>query len=185
MSIEEMNAFFWLLILAGVEKSWDVPVRVLFLDEKTNPMYKAAMSINRFEDIRKIIRFDDKRTREARAIDDKLAPIRYIWDLFIGNCRTKMVPEEFLTIDEQLLPFRGRCGFIQYMPSKPAKYGVKIFWLCESKSAYAIDGIVYTGRKPDEPVQKNVGMNIVKQLAKSIEGTSRNITTENLLLVHN
>ena len=33
MSIEEMNALFGLLILAGVEKSWDVPVRVLFLDE--------------------------------------------------------------------------------------------------------------------------------------------------------
>ncbi|GBP30200.1 hypothetical protein EVAR_94508_1 [Eumeta japonica] len=32
-----------------------------------------------------------------------------------------------ITLDEQLLAFRGRCAFRQYIPNKPAKYGIKVF----------------------------------------------------------
>lgn len=33
------------------------------------------------------------------------------------------LPGENLTINEQLVPFRGRVGFKQYLPGKPDKYG--------------------------------------------------------------
>ncbi|XP_047115779.1 uncharacterized protein LOC124795740 [Schistocerca piceifrons] len=154
--------------------------RELFLDEKANPTYKATMSVNRFQDIRRMIRFDDRRTREARSADDKLAAVRYVWELFLDKCRNRMIPNDSLTVDEQLVPFRGRCNFTQYMLSKPAMYGIKIFWLCDATSAYALDGIVYTGRKPHEPIQKNLGLNVVKDLAKSIERSSKNITVDNI-----
>ena len=39
----------------------------------------------------------------------------------------------FVTIDELLKPFRGRCSFWQYMPSKLDKYGMKLF-CCETTS---------------------------------------------------
>ncbi|KAI4800337.1 hypothetical protein KUCAC02_013329, partial [Chaenocephalus aceratus] len=45
------------------DKSWDVALRALFLDRLQNPMYKATMGFHRYEDIRRLIRFDDKRTR--------------------------------------------------------------------------------------------------------------------------
>lgn len=162
-----------------MEKSWDVPVRELFLDQKQNPLYRATMSVNRFEDIRRVIRFDDRRTRASRAQTDKLAAFRYVWEMFIGNCQNVMTPNAYLTIDEQLLSFRGRCSFVQYMPKKPAKYGIKIFWLCDSKNSYAINGTIYTGRKPNEPVQKNLARGVVNDLAKIVEGSSRNITFDN------
>ncbi|XP_047103800.1 piggyBac transposable element-derived protein 3-like [Schistocerca piceifrons] len=171
VSLAEMECFLGLLLLSGVEKSWDVPIRELFLDEKANPTYKATMSVNRFEDIRRMIRFDDSHTHEAQSADDKLATVRCVWELLLDKCRNRMIPNDSLTVDEQLVPFRGRCSFTQYMPSKPAKYGIKIFWLCDATSAYALDRIVYTGRKPHEPIQKNLGLNVVKDLAKSIEGS--------------
>lgn len=62
------------------------------------------------------------------------------------------------------------------MPSKPAKYGLKIFWVCDARIPYAIDGIVYTGRQPGEEVQKNLGENIVQQLCSRFRNTGRNIT---------
>ncbi|KAE8285601.1 hypothetical protein D5F01_LYC15266 [Larimichthys crocea] len=65
-----------------------------------------------------------------------------------------------VTIDEQLVPFCGRCKFLQYMPSKPAKYGIKVFWMCDARVPYAIDGTVYTGKQPGEKAQKNLGRNI-------------------------
>lgn len=176
---DEMDAFLGLLLMAGVEKSWDVPVRELFLDKLSNPIYRACMSVNRFEDIRRFLRFDDKRTRNQRLETDKLAPISYIWNLFLIQCKTIMVPKLNVTIDEQLVAFRGRCGFIQYMPSKPAKYGIKFFWLCESEKGYAVNGDIYTGKKPGGEVQRNLGMHTVHSLINCIQNTSRNLTVDN------
>ena len=48
---EELLAFIGVLLLAGVEKIWDLDTRQLFLDQKQNPTYKAAFGINRFENI--------------------------------------------------------------------------------------------------------------------------------------
>lgn len=87
-------------------------IRDLFLRNTSNPMYKATMNLNRFENIRRFVRFDDKRTGAARQETDKFAAIRYIWDLFIQQCKTVMVPNINVTIDEQLFAFRGRCSFI-------------------------------------------------------------------------
>ncbi|GFO02509.1 pogo transposable element with krab domain [Plakobranchus ocellatus] len=48
--------------------------------------------------------------------------IREIWDLFDANLSKHYHPDQNITIDEQLVPFRGRCGFSQYIPSRPDKY---------------------------------------------------------------
>ncbi|KAJ8363286.1 hypothetical protein SKAU_G00121170 [Synaphobranchus kaupii] len=65
------------------------------------------------------------------------------------------------------------------MPSKPAKYGIKIFWMCDARVPYAIDAVVYTGRQPGEDVQKNLGEKIVEQLCSGIRQTGRSITMDN------
>ncbi len=58
----ELMAFIGLTLLAGSEKNWDVSVRELFGSHLHNPMYKATMSVRRFEDVCHVLRFDDKRT---------------------------------------------------------------------------------------------------------------------------
>ena len=166
---EEFVAFIGLTLLAGVEKNWDVAVRELFSDPLQNPMYRATMAVRRYEDIRRLLRFDDKRTRAERLKTDHMAAFRHIWELFLSNCRTTFIPSECVTIDEQLIPFRGRCKFKQYMPSKPAKYGIKIFWLCDSFMPFAIDGIIYLSKQPGEAIQKNLGENIVLRLSSGIK----------------
>ena len=115
---DELLAFIGLVLLAGVEKSWDVPARELFCDLTQNPMYRAAMSIGRFKDIRRYLRFDDERTRHSRLETDHMAAFTNVWKLFLDNCKTNFIPSECVTIDEQLVPFRGRCKFLQYTYSK-------------------------------------------------------------------
>ena len=124
---DEFMAFIGLTLLARSEKNWDVSVRELFGSSFHNPMYKTTMSVARFEDIRRILRFDDKRSRAFRLETDHMAAFHYIWDLFLVNCRQRFIPSDCVTVDKQLVPFRGRYKFVQYMPSKPAKYGLKIF----------------------------------------------------------
>ncbi|KAL4131458.1 hypothetical protein QTP88_008769 [Uroleucon formosanum] len=55
---------------------------------------------------------------------------------------------EFGTIDETLVAFRGRCPFKMYIPSKPAKYGIKVFSLVDVKMSYTYNLEVYTGKQP-------------------------------------
>uniref|UniRef100_UPI00358F5BBC piggyBac transposable element-derived protein 4-like isoform X1 n=1 Tax=Myxine glutinosa TaxID=7769 RepID=UPI00358F5BBC len=178
VSENELQAYFGLNLLAGYERSWDVPIRELFSEHLCNPIYHATMSVSRFEDIRRYLCFDNKHTRAIRLQSDRMAAFRYIWDLFLKNCKESFVPFDCITIDEQLVPFRGRCSFVQYMPSKPAKYGLKFFWACDSKTAYALDGIAYTGRQPGKPVQKNLAHNIVTTLCADFRGTGRNVTMD-------
>lgn len=86
-----------------------------------------------------------------------------------------------LTIDEQLIPSRGRCGFRQYMPSKPGKYGLKLFWCCDSKTAYPLAGEVYLGRQPDataSSIANNRTSSLVQRLVQSWINGGRTITTD-------
>ncbi|XP_022908188.2 piggyBac transposable element-derived protein 4-like [Onthophagus taurus] len=124
----------------------------------------------------------DLTTREppnARLGTNKLAMVSYIWDLFIQQCKTCVIPDTNVTIDEQLVGFRGRFTFVQYMPSKPAKYGLKIFWMCESTSGYTLDGLVYVGRQPGEPPRKNLELEVVQTLVRGIHNSGRNLTIDN------
>ena len=84
-------------------------------DGVTRPIYKAAMSCNRFKEILTSIRFDDMDTREARKQFDRLAPLREVTDVFAGNCKIMYTASPYGTIDEQLVTFRGRCAFRVYI----------------------------------------------------------------------
>ena len=79
------------------------------------------------------MRFDDRDTQITKKAEDRLAPIREIFTLFVNNRQKNYSLGEFTTIDEMLVGFRGRCGFRQYIPSKPNKYGIKIYALVDAK----------------------------------------------------
>jgi hypothetical protein len=73
---------------------------------------------NLFRFLSSVIRFDDKATRTERRLEDKMAALREISDMFTGLCKSLYLVGSAVCIDEQLLPFTGRCGFRQYMPKK-------------------------------------------------------------------
>jgi hypothetical protein len=68
-----------------------------------------------------------------------------------------------MTVDEQLVPFRGRCSFLQYMPKKPVKYGLKFWLLCDTETRYVLALDLYTG-KIGNVVQRDLATNVVLRL---------------------
>ena len=50
---------------------------------------------------------------------DRLAAIRDIFDRVVAAFRWMYNLTEYLTLNKALEGFRGRCGFVQYMPMKP------------------------------------------------------------------
>ncbi|XP_044745207.1 piggyBac transposable element-derived protein 4-like [Coccinella septempunctata] len=138
------------------------------------------MSENRFRFLLRCVRFDNVETRNERRELDKLAPIRELFENFLVNFQANFIPSEFLTVDEQLLAFRGRCGFKQFIPSKPAKYGIKMFALVDAKTSYTMNLETYVGLQPEGPYKlNNSGEEIVLRLVQPIAGTNRNVTGDN------
>jgi hypothetical protein len=66
-------------------------------------------------------------------------PLFKIWpviDTLITTFQDVYTPEEQMTIDEAICPFRGSISFRVYIKGKPHKYGIIICELCEAKSGY-------------------------------------------------
>lgn len=94
--------------------------------------------------------------------------VQEIFEFFRRNIKSAVIPGESLTIDEQLYPFRGRCPFRQYLPKKPARYGLKYWSVCDSKTAYLIDTELYLGSESNSQInvesnQETNILNIIKE----------------------
>lgn len=173
----EISALLGVLILSAAMNNNHLTVSELFDSTYSGSRYVSVMSGKRFSTLLGALRFDDKSDRVLR-ISDKLAPIRKVWDLFIGNCCSNYKPGPYLTIDEQLLAFRGRVSFKMYIPNKPAKYGLKIMMLCDSGTKYMLNAIPYLG-KGSNTTTLPLAEYFVKELSKPIYGSNRNITMDN------
>lgn len=140
------------------------------------------MSLKRFEQLSRFLRFDDSRTRKERLRDDKLAPIRYVWEMFRKDMTLSFVSSLELVVDEQLLTTRNRCSFRQYMPSKPGKYVIKTFWLVDSKTNYPLAAEIYLGQQPNKKRSTGVAHNLVLDLMKDYLYIGANLTADNFFV---
>ena len=82
-------------------------------------------------------------------------------------------------VNEQLVPFKGQRRFLQYIPTKPGIYGIKIFWLCDSKTSYGFNESVYTAKQAGEEVKKNLRSSIAHKLCSPLQHSDRNVTADN------
>ena len=67
-------------------------------------------------------------------------------------------------ISYQLLGYRSLIPGLTYLPSKPRKYGLKLFWICDASSGFGFNGKLYIGRKNDS-VHRNLGCDVVMELS--------------------
>lgn len=149
----EMKAFIGLHISAGVNKQNMTSVERLWDVKRSSPIFAATMTRERFDLIRRFFRNDDRLRRDR---NDRLSPVRSLFDQKLAQFQQIYRCGPHCTIDEQLLRFHGRLAFRMYIPSKPEKYGVKIFWIVDNDSGYIMNGLVYIGQSTftDKPFEE-------------------------------
>ena len=179
VSINELNAFIGLLITAGAYRARMEPLDDLWSDEHGISIFFAVMSKERFKSLLRFIHFDNKATREQRRLLDRLAAFRDVWEMFNAKLCSLFVPGSDITVDEQLVAFRGKCPFRQYIRSKPAKYGIKVWWACDAQTCFPLQGQVYLGRQPGTDRDINQGARVVKDVTKHWLKSGRNIVMDN------
>lgn len=143
------------------------------------------MSSIRFNILLRYIRFDNGNTRPQRAQMSKTAAIDDMWLMLNSNLARLYTPGANLTVDEQLFPYRGRTPFTQYIPSKPAKYGIKVWWICDSKTHYPLKGMIYGGKLANEQREVNQGERVVLELIGAYRTTRRTIYCDNFFTTLN
>ena len=111
-----------------------------------SPIFPASMSRNRFTLILQFLHFVNNATADK---SNKLYKVQPLMDVLLTRFKSVYVPQRVISVDEELVLFKGRLQFKQYNPSKRSRFGIKIFALCDVKGYY-FDAIVYTG-KPAVP----------------------------------
>ena len=84
-----------------------------------------------------------------------------------------------LTIDKQLFPCETRCPFIQFMPKKPDKLGIKFWLLVDAKSKYLCNGKPYLGKDPTRTRENDLPANVCLWLMQPFVKKGYNVTMDN------
>lgn len=100
---------------------------------------------------------------------------RSLWDVENGRSifRATMSHHKFKLLSSTLrFDFKGRCRFRQYMLSKPAKYGIKIWVTCDVTTSYAWKLQIYTGKSPGSPAEVNQGKRVILEMTEGLQGNT-------------
>ena len=179
VSIEDLEKFIGLTIARGVTVSKNTPIKHLWNKGWGPPLFKNTMTREKYESIMKHMRFDDLSNRRQRRETDKFCLISATWDKFICNCKLAYVLHGDITIDEQLFPCKTCYAFIQYMASKPDKFGIKFWCLVDSVSKYLYNIAPYLGKDISRDSRiRDLPAHVCLKLLDNLLNKCYNLTTD-------
>jgi hypothetical protein len=162
VSVAEMQAFIGVVVAMGL-------VRLPELDDywstdmiMRHPWFSAVFPRTRFKQILRYLHCEDNRNSNK---DDKLRKLRTVIDSLNDAFRQMYSPSQCLSIDESMVGTKCRISFLQYMPKKTKKFGIKLWALCESFSGYCLQFQVYTG-KVDSGTEHGLAHRVVFDLMR-------------------
>lgn len=97
---------------------------------------------------------------------DKLWKLRPMITFLNRRFKEVYTPDGIFAIDETMVPYKGRLSFLQYLPLKPVKWGIKIWSMCESATGYLYNFQVYTGK--DDDARPGLSERVVRALCECI-----------------
>ncbi|XP_063436615.1 piggyBac transposable element-derived protein 4-like [Mytilus trossulus] len=123
------------------------------------PIFSSTMTRDRYTQILRYLHFSNvaNEPRQGEPNYDPLYKIKPVVNHLNNKFGLEYIPKRNVTIDECMVPFKGRTLLKQYLPSKPNEWGVKVWMLAESASSYIQYIDVYPGR-----TDGNLGSSVVK-----------------------
>ena len=137
------------------------------------------ISQNRFEQITCYLHFTDNDSLPSRGEEgyfqlQKVDPvINHLKDKF----KSVYYPHCEVSIDEAMIPFKGRSSMKQYFPLKPVKCSFKVWAMSDATNGYMCDFDVYTGATDGREVA--LGEKVVLLLFDSIMGRHHQLFFDN------
>ena len=140
----------------------------------------SRISRDRFFELHRYLHFVDNSTLAAPGTPDydKLGKVRPIITKLSEQFGAVYEPGRDISIDEAMVPYKGRSSLKQYMPKKPVKRGIKVWMRAEALNGYVSAFEVYTGKKGDS-VEHGLGAKVVKILTEDLHNTYRHVYFDN------
>ncbi|XP_041364890.1 piggyBac transposable element-derived protein 3-like [Gigantopelta aegis] len=179
VTVEEIKAYYGVLILMDVitcdrdELYWSQSTDYPYIRTEIPKIF----SRDRFMQIRRYLHFSDDSNVDQT---DKLFKFRYMIDNIGQAFKEHYVPHEHISVDEAMIPFKGRLSFKQYMKDKPVKFGIKMWVLADAVTAYCHNFDIYVGRFT-QGVNRFFGLSgqVVISLTRHLQDEGRTVYTDN------
>ena len=180
LCVEELLAFIALNIAMGMLRLPQVRDYWTTSEILSTPWFPTIMSRDRFFTILRFLHLVDstKQKKKGEQGYDVLFKVRPIVDHFSAVFSKYYQPSRTLSIDEMMIGTRCRISFLQYMPKKPTRFGIKVWVIAEAKTGYVLDFAVYTGAM-DNDKKTPVGQKVVLMLMEQYQGKGHCLFVDN------
>ena len=178
--IEELMAFLGINIAMGLLR---LPqIRDYWSKSKilSTPFFSSVMSRDRFQTILRYLHLNDSSLQKKAGEEgyDRLYKIRPLLDHLVAVYPLYYQAAQHVSIDEMMIGTRCKVSFLQYMPKKPTKFGIKVWVLAEAKTGYVLSLQVYTGAETGSE-KGGLGKRVVMDLMHPYQGKNHLLYIDN------
>ena len=170
ITMEEMKKFMGLIIIMGIV---NMPSIQHYWCTSWPFSFSTVMSRgDRFLLILKFLHLADnsKAVPKGERGYDLLFKICPLITSLVTSYQRSYTMNREVSVDESIISYKGRLSFLQYMPKKPNKWGMKAWVLAESDTGYTWNFILYTGKQEKRPAGVPLGTHVVTELLKKLHG---------------
>lgn len=138
------------------------------------------MSRDRFLSILRFLHLADstKQKKQGEQGYDPLFKVRPLIDHLSAVFQQYYQPLRQLSIDEMMVGTRCCIAFLQFMPKKPTRFGIKIWVNSEAKTGYVLKFEIYTGAH-EGTREKGLSYRVVMELMEPFQGKGHCLFIDN------
>ena len=176
-SVPEMRALLGINILMGVST---LPQYHLYWHKDKfigNAGVKDTMTLKMYEKLMQYLHVLDRATEPTGQNHDKLYKICPVLKTVKESFKAHYNPGKNQTVDEAMIGFKGKHSYVQYLPAKPIKHGIKVWMRYDSKSAYLHEFDMYLGHQQNST--HGLAYDAVMKLCQHIAGENHHLYCNN------
>jgi len=188
-NVDEIRTLFAILLISGYNY---LPRRTMYWEVSPdchNEAISSAMSRNRFDELMRYLHLADNLKLDS---SDRFAKVRPLYNMLNERCLTFRPIEQYMSVDETMIPYFGRHPTKQFIRSKPVRFGYKL-WSLATSGGYVIQFEPYGGGAKDKSQEQldfglggSVILDLISELPQALpfQVTFDNFFTSVKLLDH-
>ena len=176
---DEIHAYMGFMILMGINRLPEIRDYWSANEKLRYAPIADKISRDRFEEITRYLHFVDNDSLPSRGEEgySRLQKVKPVVSALKQKFQAIYYPNCQVSIDEAMIPLKGRSSMKQYLPLKPVKSGFKVWAMADSLNGYLVDFNVYTGATGER--ETALGEKVVLTLADSIKGRHHQFLFDN------
>ena len=132
--VQDIKKFLALVIAMGIVNMPDMQQYWSTTWPFTSTNFSSIMSRDRFLLVLKFLHLADNTKMAVKGEHgyDPLYKLRHLLSTLVQSYKKSYTMKKEVSVDESIISYKGRLSFLQYMPKKPHKWGMKAWVLAEA-----------------------------------------------------